>query len=281
MRNRLHRQNIPATSIFGQCTCFSKIRDCFLSCGCDVYLISFQANTLRFKKGNQVLPVLYYMIFQSGTKSVAVIVAHPDDETLWAGGTILMQPSWDWFILSLCRGNDTDRAPKFQRALQVLNAQGTMSDLDDGPEQTPLDKEPVQEKIIQLLPSQRFDRIISHSPAGEYTRHRRHEEVGEAVIALWLAGRLQAHELWTFAYEDGGKRYLPQPIRFAHIYQTLPDDIWQKKYHLITETYGFPQGGFEAQTTPRAESFWKFIDATKAHYWLENEVFQHESFTVI
>ena len=217
------------------------------------------------------------MIFQNGVKSVAVIVAHPDDETLWAGGTILMQPSWEWFILSLCRGDDTDRAPKFHRALEALHAQGTMSDLDDGPEQRPLHTDRIQEKIIQLLPSKRFDRIISHSPAGEYTRHRRHEEVGEAVIALWLAGRLQAHELWTFAYEDGGKRYLPQPIPFAHIYQTLPDGIWQKKYDLITETYGFPRDGFEAQTTPRAESFWKFVDAAQAQAWLENEVFQHES----
>jgi LmbE family N-acetylglucosaminyl deacetylase len=46
-------------------------------------------------------------------KAVAVIVAHPDDETLWAGGTILSHPSWQWFIVCLCRGSDKDRAPKF------------------------------------------------------------------------------------------------------------------------------------------------------------------------
>ena len=42
-------------------------------------------------------------------KAVAVIVAHPDDETLWAGGTILSHPSWQWFIVCLCRGSDKDR----------------------------------------------------------------------------------------------------------------------------------------------------------------------------
>ena len=42
------------------------------------------------------------------SKSVAVIVAHPDDETLWAGGTILNHPSWHWFVACLCRGNDQD-----------------------------------------------------------------------------------------------------------------------------------------------------------------------------
>ncbi len=26
---------------------------------------------------------------------VALVVAHPDDETLWAGGTLLQHPGWD------------------------------------------------------------------------------------------------------------------------------------------------------------------------------------------
>ena len=39
----------------------------------------------------------------SGRKS-AVIVAHPDDETLWCGGIILIHPEADWHIISLCRG---------------------------------------------------------------------------------------------------------------------------------------------------------------------------------
>src|SRR5215216_5029704 len=93
------------------------------------------------------------MSFPSRPKSVAVIVAHPDDETLWSGGTILSQPSWGWFILSLCRRDDPDRAPKFYQTLEILRAEGKMSNLDDGPEQTPLDGKQIQERIIRLLPS--------------------------------------------------------------------------------------------------------------------------------
>ena len=47
------------------------------------------------------------------SKSIAVIVAHPDDETLWAGGTILSHPSNKWFIICLCRASDTDRSVRF------------------------------------------------------------------------------------------------------------------------------------------------------------------------
>jgi LmbE family N-acetylglucosaminyl deacetylase len=210
-------------------------------------------------------------------KSVAVIVAHPDDETLWTGGTILMQPTWDCFILSLCRGSDPDRAPKFFRALEILGARGAMKDLDDGPEQIPSNKNEIKDTILHSLPDRQYDLVISHSPAGEYTRHRRHEEVGEAVIALWHDGKIRTDELWTFAYEDGRKAYHPRPIRSAHIYQELPEDIWQKKYDIITKTYGFPAAGFEAQTTPRAESFWRFTNSIDANYWLRNKVFQDES----
>jgi hypothetical protein len=144
-----------------------------------------------------------------------------------------------------------------------------MGDLNDGPEQTPLAATEVQGTIQQLLPHQHFDLVISHDPTGEYTRHRRHEEVGKAVITLWHTERLSADELWTFAYEDGGKRYLPRSVETAPIYHTLPERTWQKKHEIITKTYGFRQDSFEAETTPRAESFRQFSNSSDAQEWLD------------
>ena len=201
-------------------------------------------------------------------KSVAVIVAHPDDETLWAGGTILSNPSWRWFILCLTRGSDNDRAPKFLETLKILGSEGIMADLDDGPEQNPLDTAELEQTITKLLPRSHFDLIISHDPGGEYTRHLRHEETGRAVINLWHAGRISASELWTFAYEDGNKEYYPRPVKTDSSYFPLTEKIWQKKYSIITTTYGFNKDGFEAKTTPRAESFRKFTDPRDALVWL-------------
>ncbi len=200
--------------------------------------------------------------------TAAIVVAHPDDETLWAGGTVLMQPSWDWYIVSLCRGSDPDRAPKFHRVLEIFHAEGSMGDLDDGPEQNPLDENDVKTTALQLLPDRHFDLLITHDPTGEYTRHLRHEETAKAIIHLWYEQKISAAEIRTFAYEDGGKTYFPRPINSAAIYSELPEDIWQKKYRIITETYGFREESFEAKTTPHAEAFWQFRSPEQAWQWL-------------
>jgi LmbE family N-acetylglucosaminyl deacetylase len=217
---------------------------------------------------------LKFCNFQLGTKNnlfrknAVVIVAHPDDETLWCGGTILTYPSFNWFVVCLCRGDDIDRAPKFYQSLKILQATGTMGKLDDGPEQIPLGKEIVEKAVLNLLPNRHFNLIITHNPSGEYTRHLRHEEVSHAVIALWYKGRISANELWTFAYEDGNKKYFPRAEKKA-IQYPLSENIWKEKYALITKSYGFSPGGFEAETTPKIEAFWKFKTPGDAYQWLQ------------
>ena len=192
-------------------------------------------------------------------ENCAVIVAHPDDETLWCGGSILLHPEGKWTIISLTRKSDAERAEKFSKAVVELGAKGIMGDMDDGPEQADLSEKQVQKQILDLLPmNHKFDVIITHCTWGEYTRHKRHEEIGKSALTLFRMGELPTKQLWTFAYEDGGKKYLPKPVLDADILTRLPDDLWQRKYDIITKTYGFAPDSFEAKTTPRKESFWCF-----------------------
>ncbi len=197
-------------------------------------------------------------------KSILVVVAHPDDETLWAGGTILQHPSDNWFVLCLCRGDDPERSPRFYNTLKLFKADGIMGNLDDGPDQHPLEEDIVEKEILRLLPKTHFDLIITHNSTGEYTKHLRHEEVNKAVMGLWFKQQITVKEIWTFAYEDGKKRYLPHAVERAHIVQELPEKIWTKKYNIITNTYGFKKDSWEAQTTPTTEAFWKFTNPQHA-----------------
>ena len=113
---------------------------------------------------------------------------------------------------------------------------------------------------MDLLPRIHFDLIITHNPSGEYTKHLRHEEVSKAVIQLWQSDEIAAKELWTFAYEDGNKKYYPKAITKGTDIHKLTKQIWIKKYNIITQIYGFEKDSWEAKTTPRNEAFLKFTD---------------------
>lgn len=197
-------------------------------------------------------------------KRVAVLVAHPDDETLWCGGIILRHPQWRWHVAALCRGRDPDRAPKFRRVLEHLGASGSIGDLDDGPDQLPQPPAVVEAALAALLPPQRFDLVLTHGPWGEYTRHRRHEECCRAAVNLMATVRSDACPIWMFAYEDGGRSYLPRVRPDADRRDRLPDSVWRRKRGILTDLYGFAPDTWEVQATPIEEGFWCFDSPAQA-----------------
>ena len=199
-----------------------------------------------------------------------VVVAHPDDEVLWAGGTILMHPAVDWTIVALCRKSDPDRSPKFARVARALGASAVIGDMDDGPEQHPIPDEEMARAVVSLLPELEFDAVLTHSPAGEYTRHLRHEETSRAVQVLWRSRTLRSPQLWLFAYEDGKRAYPPRAIESAHRLFRLDSSTYDEKMRLITGVYGFDRDGFEGRAVSDREAFWTFRSVTELDGWVDS-----------
>ena len=172
-------------------------------------------------------------------------MAHPDDETIWMGGTILKYKNIvDWTIFSLCRVDDEDRAPKFRKVGKFYGAKSIISDLEDEGLMNLSESIPhIKRRILKSFRGRSFDYLFTHGRNGEYG-HLRHKGVYLAVKELLKRRLVSAREIFTFAYE------LDADFSFK-----LSPKILQTKKDIIEKLYGFKKSSFESRSSGPIETF--------------------------
>lgn len=179
------------------------------------------------------------------------IVAHPDDETIWMGGTIRKNSDWGWTILSLCRRDDKDRAPRFRKVCKYLKATPIMENLDDETEGHIKQKE-VTKKVLEALPKTNYDYIFTHGGNGEYG-HARHIDVHKAIKKLIKLKHLSCNKLFFFSINNNnGKISSPKE---GDLVNKLSQSLFKQKIKIMQNLYGFDPKGIDISYCQQTEVF--------------------------
>ena len=157
-----------------------------------------------------------------------VVVAHPDDETLWAGGYLAAHPGTD-VICCTIPDKDPQRMRHFFQACFMLNAHAIVAaaSLADDPD-----------RRLVLSPAQalaaRYDLILTHNQIGEYG-HKHHVAVHEAMKATGRPMRVFGYGLTV----DGESVDVEVKKRVLSVYASRPEVFQRqsKKFNLGKEAF--------------------------------------------
>lgn len=128
----------------------------------------------------------YFLI--SKTKKpirAAVFSAHPDDETIWMGGTILSRNDWIWKIFIATHNENDERGIEFKCAINEYKVKYEIHQLsfefieimEDTQDENRIKIVETNEKLKKIKLDD-FDVIFTHNIDGEYN-HFNHKILGE------------------------------------------------------------------------------------------------------
>jgi LmbE family N-acetylglucosaminyl deacetylase len=165
----------------------------------------------------------------------ALVVAHPDDESLFFGGLLVACPG-NWTILCASTPRaDPVRARKFFDAARALGA----ADARICSSTEPPAGEPMDDIEGRLGDLGQFDEIVTHNAVGEYG-HVQHISINRYIAARW------PERIVTGGYGKAGEphRIVLTPERFGRkldalrCYDHVSPNDGRPKWEALLDRYG-------------------------------------------
>lgn len=160
-----------------------------------------------------------------------ILTAHPDDETLWAGGLVAMRPLVKFTCICCStprRATEMQRAYEFFKACEVLGVQARqLPQVETNPGQAL----PVPLSVDEL---NSFDSVVTHNKTGEYG-HSHHISVHDFTI------KNATIPVYTFGYGSGDIVVKLEANAYAHkmaaMHQYITHSGPRDKWFALQERY--------------------------------------------
>lgn len=160
-----------------------------------------------------------------------MIVAHPDDETLWGGANIM---NGGWLIVCLTNGNNAVRKKEFFNVMKETGNYGIMLNYPDNPNHKKDNWSSVKSKVMDdvryIVRYKDWDQIVTHNPLGEYG-HIQHLSTNMIVTNVCVEEK-RTNKLYYFE-----KYRKLQYFQSNQIRPTLSKDQIEKKHELMIKYY--------------------------------------------
>ena len=159
-----------------------------------------------------------------------MIVAHPDDETIWGGDHLLEE---DYLVVCITCGTNKIRDREIREVLKISDDQLIKLGYPDNPGGVINDwsdyKEEITKDLEEIIKMHSYDKIVTHNPQGEYG-HIQHIMTNQMVTAVVKNNRL-TDRLYYFA-----KYYTKQDMDFSTAAK-FPIKNYNKKVNEMIKVY--------------------------------------------
>lgn len=154
------------------------------------------------KRSLWVLTILVLLVFPLSTTKAQepiniMIVAHPDDESIW-GGMHLQEGNYD--VVCLTNKANKTRRKEFYKILKETKNEGIMYSYPDKVKGKRSDwkaqKKQIKRELKRILNKTSYQRIVTHNPTGEYG-HIQHIATSDIVTQVCVETK-QSDKLYYF-----------------------------------------------------------------------------------